>query len=137
VLQGRRAAPPPAVGRGNPKWLGRSRLAGPSDSDPDVYRSRVFFPAFKSATSSYSRSSRTSLCAGTDRPRVNYALMLHVPTYHIYAFRHQMPGMALTGVSGPRNKDEWRRTPLEGVEYDEGELRAWAEGRLSEFDLTG
>src|SRR5438093_958652 len=70
-------------------------------------------------------------------PRVNYALMLHVPTYRLYAFRFAVPGMVLTGVSGPRDKDEWRRTPLEGVEYDEGELRAWAEARLSEFDLTG
>jgi hypothetical protein len=26
---------------------------------------------------------------------------------------------------------------LEGVEYDEDELRIWAEARLSEFDLTG
>jgi hypothetical protein len=71
------------------------------------------------------------------RPRVNYALMLHVPTYRIYAFRYAMPGMHLTGGSGPHDKDEWRRTPLESVEYDEGDLRAWAEARLSEFEPFG
>jgi hypothetical protein len=71
------------------------------------------------------------------RPRVNYALMLHVSTYRIYAFRYAMPGMQLTGVCGPRDLDEWRRTPLETAEYEEGELRAWAAARLREFDLTG
>jgi hypothetical protein len=71
-------------------------------------------------------------------PRVNYALMLHVPTGQRYAFRFAMPGMQLTGVCGPKNLDVWRRTPLEGLNYDaEPELRAWAEARLGEFDLTG
>src|SRR5437773_2528618 len=42
-----------------------------------------------------------------------------------------------TLVSGSWNKDEWRRTPLEAVAYEEGERRAWAAERLAEFDLTG
>jgi hypothetical protein len=60
--------------------------------------------------------------------------LLLLPSCTIISTKEGPPPL---GVSGPCNLDVWRRTPLAGLDYDEGELRAWAEERLAEFDLTG